>query len=326
MQVLSKSLILPIIVSCILLLSSACKKEDNPIPGVVFGEIRIDATVPELVYSNTRQIAFDARRTLYLNGQRQLLLLWTCTEYPSGKLPRIETPTNPYTNVDSLTIGKYNFQLTVRDTLGNKAVSNFAIEVKADSLQWPPKIIPIPDQVIYMPQNRVTLNGSGTYGVNPSGRSLMFKWSLIQQPAGSSPVLIESPTSSLTNVYGFSEGNYLFGFEVTNEIGLKNTDTLEVKVMPDTLPGSTKIYENLTWTLFDKGLDYVAVLKIYEPDIFTGRNLNNLEIRVWDEVKKDWMASNNFSWESDKNGLTIYYYYDPADYLGKKAKVWVKFF
>ena len=326
MQVLSKSRVLPIIVSCILLLSSACKKEVDPISEVKYGEIRIDATVPELVYSNTRQIAFDARRTLYSNGQRQLLLLWTCTAYPSGKLPRIETPANAYTNVDSLTIGKYNFQLTVRDTLGNKAVSNFAIEVKADSLQWPPKIVPIPDQVIYMPQNTVTLNGNGTYGVNPSGRSLMFKWSLIQQPAGSSPVLIESPTSSLTNVYGFSEGSYLFGFEVTNEIGLKNADTIQVKVMPDTLPGSTKIYENLTWTLLDNGWDYFAILKIPESNTFFGRNENNTAIMVWDERKKEWMPSYYIEWEADNLGLTIYYRGTPADYLGKKAKVWVKLY
>ena len=326
MQVLSKSRVLPIIVSCILLLSSACKKEVDPISEVKYGEIRIDATVPELVYSNTRQIAFDARRTLYLNGQRQLLLLWTCTAYPSGKLPRIETPANAYTNVDSLTIGKYNFQLTVRDTLGNKAVSNFAIEVKADSLQWPPKIVPIPDQVIYMPQNTVTLNGNGVYSVNPLGRSLMFKWNLIQQPAGSSPILIESPSSSLTNIFGFSEGSYLFGFEVTNELGLKNADTIQVKVMLDTLPGSTKIYENLTWTLLDNGWDYFAILKIPESNTFFGRNENNTAIMVWDERKKEWMASNEFVWEADNSGLTIYYYFDPSDYLGKMAKVWVKFY
>jgi hypothetical protein len=326
MQVLSKSRDLPIIVSCFLLLSSACKKEDKPIPVVVYGEIRIDATVPELVYSNTRQIAFDARRTLYLNGKRQLLLLWTCTEYPSGKLPRIESPGNAYTNVDSLTIGKYNFRLTVRDTLGNQAMSNFAIEVKEDSLQWPPKIIPIPDQVIYLPQNSVTLNGNGIYSVNPLGRSLMFKWNLIQQPAGSSPVLIESLTSSLTNVYRFSEGSYLFGFEVTNELGLKNADTFQVKVMPDTLPGTIKIYENLTWTLLDNGWDYIAFLKIHEPDIFAGRNENNTEIMVWDERKNEWMASNDFGWEGDKGGLTIYNYFEPSDYLGKKTKVWVRFF
>jgi hypothetical protein len=326
MQVLTKSRFLSIITGCLLLLSSACKKEDKPVPVAAYGEIRIDASVPNLIYSNTRQVAFDARRTLYLNGKRQLSMLWTCTEYPSGKLPRIESPTNPYTNVDSLAIGKYNFQLMVRDTLGNRAVSDFAIEVKADSLQWPPKIIPIPDQVIYIPQNSVTLNGSGTISVNPLGRSLFFKWNLIQQPAGNSAVLIESPASSITNVYGFSEGSYLFSFEVTNELGLKNADTIQVKVLPDTLPGSTKYYENLTWTLLDNGWDYLAILKIPEPDVFVGRNENNTEIRVWDERKNAWMSSNDFAWAGDKDGLIIYNYFEPSDYLGKKAKVWVRFY
>jgi hypothetical protein len=326
MQELTTSRLLPIITGCFLLLLSACKKDDKPIPVVEFGEIRIDATVPNLIYSNTRQIALDARRTHYLNGNRQLSLLWTCTEYPAGKLPRIESPVNAYTNVDSLSVGKYNFRLTVRDTLGNKAVSDFELVVKSDSLLGVPKIIPIPDQVIYLPQTSITLDGNRSISANPLGRSLAFKWFVIEHPAGNPAILIEHPASPLTNISGLFEGSYLFGLEITNELGLKNADTIQVNVMPDTLPGSIKIYENLTWTLWDNGWDYNAILKIYEPDIYASRNQNNTEVMVWDEEKKVWMASNDISWEGDKSGLTIYNYFDPYDYIGKKAKVRVRFY
>lgn len=81
------------------------------------------------------------------------------------------------------------------------------------------------DQSITLPNNSVTLNGSGSSG----GTGETVTGWLWEQKSGP-PCTIQSPGSMSTLVSGLTAGNYIFSLTVTNGIGLKNTDNVLIRV------------------------------------------------------------------------------------------------
>ena len=173
------------IIIILIILLSGCFKGDGPDPFIPPSDIRIDAVVPQLVYTNNLPVGFDARRTLTLNGPRHLTFQWTATAYPSGRAPRIKKPGDAFTEVDGLVPGIYMFQLSVEDSAKNNAVSQFPLLVIQDTLTGAPKISGLPDREINKPQDSIWLSSSSEYTVNPKDRKLFFTWKVLQQPAGS---------------------------------------------------------------------------------------------------------------------------------------------
>ena len=169
--------------SCLSILLFSCFKADWPEPFIPPTELRIDATVPEIVYLNHKLVLLDARRTLLINGHRTIQFKWSCSVHPTNEPPKFSHPDNELTFIDSLRAGTYQLQLAISDTLGNSAISKFTMEVKADTLSGPPRMNVLRDTVIFLPQSIITLNGSAAYAVNPVGRDMQFQWSTIQQPA-----------------------------------------------------------------------------------------------------------------------------------------------
>jgi hypothetical protein len=291
-------------------------------------QIILEVTVPSMIYSNTTEVFLDARRTINLNARRQLLFSWTCVLFPSAaRAPKIESPDDAFTKVDSLMPGEYRFQLSVQDNIGNKSEANFVLEVRKDTLLGViPKASAGPDQEVNAPRSFVALDGYESLILNPPYRQLHLHWTVIKQPPGSPVVNFDNPLKPVTNVYNLIEGNYMFQLEVKNEYAISAYDTTEVKVNPSPLKGVIKVYDELVWMKKDyDGWGESVILEVLDLGIFLYYTMNSLEVRVWDEDKHDWADPKKFDWIiSDAGDLHIIYPWseDYAEYtkeVGKKT-------
>jgi hypothetical protein len=313
------------IITILITFLSGCFKGDGLAPFIPPSDIRIDAVVPQQVYTNNLPVNFDARRTLTLNGPRHLTFLWTTTTYPPGQSPKIKNPGDAFTEVDGLVPGRYGFQLRVEDSAKNYSVSTFAMEVKSDTLSGAPKVSGLPSRMIYRPQDSIKLLASLEYLVNPKERKLFFLWKVIQKPAGAS-ALISNKTEAETEAEGFIEGDYRFQLQITNELGLSATDTMTLTVLKDTLAGTSKIYDNPAWVR-TKSYWTEINLVISEPTIFRYRGNNNMEVRFWDKNQQAWGSplSENV-WSIHDNSLIIQFDDDDTHPFDLTTKVMVSFF
>lgn len=80
------------------------------------------------------------------------------------------------------------------------------------------------DQVITLPVNTTTLNGSGT---DPDGTIASFAWSKVSGPAGGT---ITSANTASTGITGLATGVYVFRLTVTDNNGATATDNVQVTV------------------------------------------------------------------------------------------------
>ncbi len=86
-----------------------------------------------------------------------------------------------------------------------------------------------PDQVIALPTNSVTLNGSAS--TDPDGAITFFQWAKLSGPSVPQPSII-TPTSAQTDVKDLIEGIYIFELSVTDDKGSIARDTVQVTVNP----------------------------------------------------------------------------------------------
>lgn len=311
---------------------TACKK---PIIVDTPQSIIVEATVPEKLYSNNIMVVLDANKTRQNYIDRNLIFNWTCPVFPSGATsPVIKNASEPVAYADKLEIGQYRFLLKVSDGLGNTAESSFLVEVLKDTLIGRKPVVNAgPDQIIeeYSSESIIQLIGSETINLNPIGRTLSFQWSVIQQPLGSN-VTLENYTSPLSYVYDITGGLYQFRLEVKNETGEKAYDTVDVKIIPDLLKGTTRIFNDVLWEEVSDPFDYDGLrLKILDTSVFKGRLLHKLEVSIWDEQKMDWIDSAKYYLRIDANGNLMLSTSDETEIqarinlIGKKTKVRVKF-
>ena len=93
-----------------------------------------------------------------------------------------------------------------------------------------PKADAGPDQVITLPTDTVTLNGSAS--TDPDGSITFFLW---QKLSGTNSSFV-TPNSSQTDVKDLEEGIYIFELTVTDDKGAIARDTMQVTVSPAPLP------------------------------------------------------------------------------------------
>ncbi|MEO6583203.1 MAG: kelch repeat-containing protein, partial [Ferruginibacter sp.] len=82
-----------------------------------------------------------------------------------------------------------------------------------------------PDQEIMLPNNTVTLDGSGS--TDPENNILQYQWTKLSGPASFS---FSNPNVVQTTVTLLTEGYYLFVLKVTDAGGLFSKDTVQVNV------------------------------------------------------------------------------------------------
>lgn len=89
-------------------------------------------------------------------------------------------------------------------------------------------------QIITLPTNSVTLNGSASF--DPDGNTgLIYQWKVTGSPAGSAPQIV-SEFSSVTVVNNLVQGSYEFEITVTDPQGASDKDTTKVEVLAAEVP------------------------------------------------------------------------------------------
>jgi hypothetical protein len=130
------------------------------------------------------------------------------------------------TVVKNLGIGTYQFELTVKDNGGLSAKDTIRVTVLGTN--HPPVANAGQDQVINLPANSITLNGSSS--TDPDNNITMYEWTKI---AGPLSFTISDARSSQPVVSNLLDGIYKFELKVTDGGGLFDRDTVQITVNPD---------------------------------------------------------------------------------------------
>ncbi|HZV44298.1 MAG TPA: S8 family serine peptidase, partial [Saprospiraceae bacterium] len=149
----------------------------------------------------------------------------------SGPSSNIVSPTQPNTLVNQLVKGVYQFELTVKDSLGAESKARVIVTVYPES---PKNVAPTADagsdQSITLPDNSVTLNGSGT---DIDGTITRFQWTFISGP---SQPIVQSPRKPQTTVSNLDSGVYQFQLLVTDNENATGRDIITVTVNRTFIP------------------------------------------------------------------------------------------
>ena len=137
----------------------------------------------------------------------------------SGSAGIITSATAASTSVTGLTAGIYKFVLTVTDNNGSIGKDTVQVTVNV-----PPTAHAGADQIITLPVNSVTLDGSGT---DIDGTIAAYQWAKISGPTTGT---IISANSASTVVNSLVQGVYKFVLTVTDNDGATGKDTVQVIV------------------------------------------------------------------------------------------------
>lgn len=193
------------------------------------------APVPPVASAGNDQIIELPVNVIVLDGSKSTAAAGTIASYQWTKLSgptqgKIENSAVAITTVTSLVEGTYEFQLKVTDSKGLNATSKVTITV------LPAKVPPVAragtDEVITLPLNEVTLNGSASAAA--SGNEISkYEWTKKSGPAAGT---IVTPNGASTQVKNLVAGTYLFELKVTDNNGLASTATVTVTVKPALMP------------------------------------------------------------------------------------------
>lgn len=147
---------------------------------------------------------------------------WFQTSGPSAS--SISSPNSANTTVGSLVAGTYIFRLTVKDDTGASAVDDVVVIVKP-AMNVAPTANAGVDLSIMLPQNSVTLSGSGS---DSDGLISSYSWTQLTGPSQSS---IASPGSASTTAGSLLQGTYTFRLTVKDNAGATASDDVVVSVM-----------------------------------------------------------------------------------------------
>lgn len=146
-------------------------------------------------------------------------------------------------------------------------------------IDYPPVANAGSDQIITLPDNSVTLNGSGS---SDKGKILSFKWS---KKSGPSNYKIENTNSANTRVTGLTKGIYEFELTVTDDKGITGSASVKITVnpAPNKAPlaltdGDQSIFLPTNSVLLNgSGLDEDGVIEGYNWKKISGPESFNIE-------------------------------------------------
>ncbi|MEP7166119.1 MAG: PKD domain-containing protein, partial [Ferruginibacter sp.] len=147
---------------------------------------------------------------------------WTKISGPAGGT--ITNAGSATTAVTGLAEGVYEFQLRVTDNSGATDTDIMQVTVNAiPATNEAPTANAGTDISIYLPDNSVTLSGTG---IDPDGQVASYNWSVISGTA----YLLSNSNSAITNLTGLQQGIYLVELTVTDNSGATGKDTITITV------------------------------------------------------------------------------------------------
>ncbi|MEO5943129.1 MAG: T9SS type A sorting domain-containing protein [Ferruginibacter sp.] len=180
----------------------------------------------------------------------------------------ITAPSSATTTLTALTQGVYQYQLTVTDNSGATAKDVVKITVTSPTkVNLPPTANAGSDQTIYLPDNSVTLSGTGNV---PNGNIVSYGWRVINTPGTYS---FSNVNAAETQFSSLLQGIYKVELTVTDNFGDKAYDTISVNVGSSRLSSAplqdVKIYpnpvsDNLNVEITSTKADFAAMLTLFD--------------------------------------------------------------
>jgi ribosomal protein L14 len=146
---------------------------------------------------------------------------WTKISGPSSF--SFVNASSPVTDVSGLVQGVYQFQLQVTDNDGAIGTNIMQVVVSA-AANIPPVANAGSDQSITLPENSLTLSGSGS---DADGNVVSYLWTKLSGPSSGS---ITNANSAITSVTDLVQGVYQFQLQVTDNDGATGTDVMQITV------------------------------------------------------------------------------------------------
>lgn len=155
-------------------------------------------------------------------------LSFTWTRFSGANDVRIVSSSRAETMIENLSVGEYEFILTVTDNKNGYGYDTVKITVVPANM---PPVANAGEDIHSQPNKTVVLNGSGT---DEDGVILSYRWARIY---GSGNYRIVSPRSAITEIKDLEAGEYTFELTVTDNDGLTGSDTVILRIDAATAGG-----------------------------------------------------------------------------------------
>ncbi|NWH93882.1 K0319 protein, partial [Aegithalos caudatus] len=142
---------------------------------------------------------------------------------------QMENDDKAIATVSGLQVGTYHFRLTVKDQQGLSSASVLSITVKEEN-NSPPRANAGGKHVLVLPNNSVTLDGSGS--ADDQG-IVSYLWIRDGQSPAAGDVIHGSDHEAVLQLTNLVEGTYIFHLKVTDAKGDSDVDSATVEVRPD---------------------------------------------------------------------------------------------
>ncbi|XP_071306845.1 dyslexia-associated protein KIAA0319 homolog isoform X1 [Agelaius tricolor] len=142
---------------------------------------------------------------------------------------QMENTDKAVATVTGLQVGTYHFRLTVKDQQGLSSASVLSITVKEEN-NSPPRAHAGGKHVLVLPNNSVTLDGSGS--ADDQG-IVSYLWIRDGQSPAAGDVIHGSDHEAVLQLTNLVEGTYIFHLKVTDAKGDSDVDSATVEVRPD---------------------------------------------------------------------------------------------
>jgi len=267
--------------------------------GSVFFSCRKERSCEGCINGNKPPIANAGRDTIIVLPQDSATLDGSASYDPDGSIGGyvwskisgppsflIINPQSVRTIIKNLTLGVYQFGLTVTDNGGLSAKDTIMITVHGVTINNHPPIANAgADQTITLPTNTVNLNGSGSS--DPDNNITGYIWTKISGPATFN---ISNGAAVQTQATSLAQGVYQFELKVTDAGGLLSRDTMQVTVNPPLLCGSNRPEVNATLVpvgILSKPRANMAVASAGNKILFAGGTSDASPSELWGSSRVD---------------------------------------
>lgn len=148
----------------------------------------------------------------------------------------IDNDTSAITKARQFITGVYRFRLTVTDDKGKKASDVINFDIRESNVL--PVAVAGNDTSINHPDGELMLNGSGSY--DGDGQIAQYSWKKIS----GGETMIQQANAASTKVKLGEEGIYVFELEITDDVGGKGKDSIEITYNKGKLPEEITLYPN----------------------------------------------------------------------------------
>ena len=218
---------------------------------------------------------------------------WHWTRISGPASINITNPSDSITTANTLVEGTYLFELKVTDNDGLSAKDSVQVIV-SDPLQpnRPPVANAGADKTIALPDNTMTLDGSGS--TDPDSNIIAYTWTKVSGPSSSD---ITNANSEQAQAINLVQGTYQFELKVTDAGGLFSKDTMQV-VVDNTVLTSCPFQKTLIGTIYPYRYGFqtaIAGNKIvfaggFEIDNNVG-SLPSSKVNIFDMVTQTWSSA-----------------------------------